>query len=60
LADEPGVNNPKEALEKARELCGKYEVEVWQGTRIAARLAKDGTASRQPETGPRTSSPIGN
>jgi hypothetical protein len=42
------------ALEKAKGLCGDYEVEAWDGTRLVARLAKDGTASLQPENGPRT------
>ena len=43
-----------EALDKAREHCGDYEVEAWQDTRLVARLAKDGTASRQPDSGPRS------
>jgi hypothetical protein len=33
------------AFDKAKELCGESEVEVWQGTRFVARLARDGTAS---------------
>jgi hypothetical protein len=42
------------ALDKAREFCGVHEVETWQGTRLVVRLAKDGTASLQPDSGPRT------
>jgi hypothetical protein len=33
------------SLERARELCGEYEIEIWQGVRFVARVAKDGTAS---------------
>jgi hypothetical protein len=40
------------AFEEARELCGEHEVEVWQRTRLVARLAKDGLASRRPLVGP--------
>jgi hypothetical protein len=43
------------ALEKGRELCGVREVEAWQRTRLVARLAKDRTASREPDTGSRNS-----
>jgi len=35
------------ALDRAKELCGEYEIEVWEGSRFAARVAKDGTASLQ-------------
>jgi hypothetical protein len=42
------------ALEKAKELCEKYEVEVWERERFVTRVAKDGTASLKPVSGPRT------
>jgi hypothetical protein len=42
------------AIARAKELCGPHEVEVWQLARLVARLAKDGTASLQPDSGPRT------
>lgn len=35
------------ALDRARELCGQYEIEVWEGARMVTRVAKDGTASEQ-------------
>lgn len=41
------------ALDKAKELCGEYEVEVWQLSRFVTRVAKDGTASTKPAAGPR-------
>ena len=33
------------ALDRARELCHEYEIEIWQGSRCITRVAKDGTAS---------------
>jgi len=33
------------SLDRAKELCGEYEIEVWQGSRFVARVTKDGTAS---------------
>jgi hypothetical protein len=42
------------ALDKARELCGEYEIEAWQGVRMVARLTNDGTASREPDSLART------
>jgi hypothetical protein len=33
------------ALDRAKELCGEYEIEIWEGARFAARVARDGTAS---------------
>ena len=33
------------ALDRAKELCGEYEIEVWEDARFAARVARDGTAS---------------
>jgi hypothetical protein len=42
------------ALHKAREFLGDYEVEAWQGTRLVARVTKDGTASRPPDSLART------
>ena len=33
------------SLERAKELCGEYEIEVWHGSRFVARVTKDGTAS---------------
>ena len=33
------------SLERAKELCGQYEMEVWQGKRFVARVTKDGAAS---------------
>ncbi len=47
------VRDDLAALDKASELCGEYEIEAWQGKRLVARLAKDGTASLQPVDGPR-------
>jgi hypothetical protein len=41
------------ALDAGKKLCGEYEIEAWEGTRLVARLAKDGTASLQPASGPR-------
>jgi hypothetical protein len=38
------------ALEKAQELCGNYEIEIWQAARRVARLSKDGTGSLQPDS----------
>jgi len=39
------------ALAHAKEICGPHEVEVWQQSRLVARLAKDGT-SLQPDSEP--------
>jgi len=36
------------ALDRVRELCEEFEIEVWERARFVARLAKDGTASREP------------
>ena len=33
------------ALERARELCHEFEIEIWEGARVVTRVAKDGTAS---------------
>jgi hypothetical protein len=49
------VRDDLTAFEKAMELCGTYEVEIWEGARLVTRLAKDGTASHQRVSGPRTS-----
>ena len=40
------------ALDRAREICGPHEVEVWEGARIVARVAGDGTARMVQSTGP--------
>jgi hypothetical protein len=37
-----------DALDRAREICGPHEVEVWEGARFIARIAGDGTASLHP------------
>jgi hypothetical protein len=42
------------ALDKGKKICKDYEVEAWEGTRLVVRLAKDGSASLQPSSGPRT------
>lgn len=47
------VEDDLAALEKAKELCEKYEVEVWEQTRLVTRVATDGTASLEPPLGPR-------
>lgn len=36
------------ALDRARELCHEYEIEIWQGTNFITRVAKNGTASTIP------------
>jgi len=36
------------ALERAKEICGPHEVEVWEGARFVARVKADGTASMTP------------
>ncbi len=40
------------ALDRAREICGPHEVEVWEGARMIARVAADGTASMVQSKGP--------
>jgi hypothetical protein len=37
-----------DALDRARAMCGQYEIEVWDGARMISRVAKDGTASIDP------------
>lgn len=39
------ANDDLGALEQARDLLHEYDVEVWQGTQLVTRVAKDGTAS---------------
>jgi len=34
-----------DSLDRATELCGEYEIEIWQGERFVARVTKAGTAS---------------
>jgi hypothetical protein len=41
-----------DALEQAQKLCGPHEVEVWEGARLVARVAGNGTASMVPIKGP--------
>ena len=41
-----------DALEHAKELCRKDEIEVWQSTRFVARVKPDGTASFVTTNGP--------
>ena len=36
------------ALERARELCGEFEIELWEGARFITHVAKDGNASKLP------------
>jgi hypothetical protein len=47
------VKDDLSAMEKAKTLCTKYEVEVWEQARFVTRLAKDGTASPKLPSGPR-------
>jgi hypothetical protein len=37
-----------EALEKARELCGEYDVEVWQHIRFVGCILKNGSFTDKP------------
>jgi hypothetical protein len=39
------LSDDLDALDKARELCGKFEVEIWAGARRVAQLSKDGAGS---------------
>jgi hypothetical protein len=39
------ANDDLDALDRARELCAEYEIEIWQGSQLLTRVAKDGTAS---------------
>ncbi|MEI9929709.1 MAG: hypothetical protein WDM89_03850 [Rhizomicrobium sp.] len=41
-----------EALERAKQICGPDEIEVWQGARFVARVAIDGEASIVLSKGP--------
>jgi hypothetical protein len=41
------------ALERAREICGPHEVEVWEGSRFVTRVKADGTASEVTPKGSR-------
>lgn len=36
------------ALDRAEEICGPDEVEVWQGARLAARVKADGKTTKPP------------
>ena len=38
------------ALDEARNYCGNCEVEIWERSRLVARLAKDGSASKEPDS----------
>ena len=40
------------ALDRAKQICGPHEVEVWEGARMVARVKADGTASMIPTKGP--------
>ena len=40
------------ALQRAKELCAKNEIEVWEGARFIARVAVGGGASMVPTNGP--------
>jgi hypothetical protein len=40
------------ALDRAREICGPHEVEVWEGARFVTRVKADGSASVSPTKGP--------
>jgi hypothetical protein len=44
------------ALDRAREICGPHEIEVWEGARFVARVAGDGTTSMPPTKGPHAES----
>ena len=46
------VPDDVDALERAREICGPYEVEVWAGARFVARVAADGKTSAVQNKGP--------
>lgn len=41
------------ALDRAREICGPHEVEVWEGGRFVTRVKADGTVSSTQSKGPR-------
>jgi hypothetical protein len=41
-----------DALDRAKQICGPHEVEVWEGARFIARVKADGTASHVLSTGP--------
>jgi len=41
-----------DALDRARQLCGPHEIEVWEGARLITRLAADGKVSTMKAAGP--------
>jgi hypothetical protein len=36
------------ALDRAREICGPHEIEVWEGARFVTRVRADGKTSNTP------------
>jgi len=44
--------NDVDALDRAREICGPHEVEIWVGARFVARVTADGKTSAVVSTGP--------
>ena len=36
------------ALERAKEICSEYAIELWERARFIAHVSKDGTASKFP------------